>query len=133
MVKKFIILILVIAACFSIIALVYGYIETSKGYDIYFQNGGELNTFDEKQALESIKPSSADAGYYSVFDYGTKTVQGVTVYYTKYIDLVKNNTVRGNLYFKKNGKWYNIGWTDKPGNLNSAKIDKEIDKMIKDA
>ena len=131
MIKNFIILILIIAACFSIGALAYGIIETSKGYDIYFQNGGELITFDEKAAMESIKPNGYDSGYYSVIDYGTKTVQGVTVYYTKYIDLENNNTVRGNLYFKKNGKWYNVGWKDKPGNTNGAKIDREISRMIK--
>lgn len=65
-------------------------------------------------------------------DHGTKTINGIKVYYMIYNDYVtyeddsEHSNVKGTLFFKKDGAWQHITWTDAKGNPNKETIDKEI-------
>jgi phage-related protein len=84
------------------------------------------------KAVNATTPS----GNITSDDYGTKTINGIKVYYMTYTDSVTwaddsvHEIVKGNVFFKKNGEWQHITWTDPKGNPNKAMIDKEIADKI---
>jgi len=103
-----------------------------KGYTVERQYPAMLGAFNDQRALEEVSPRATDAEHgYKVTDYGTKLIDKVTVYYGVYIDYDGNSRFCGDVFFQKNGKWYSIGWYDKPGNPNKKQIDEEITKMIR--
>ncbi len=107
----------------------------SKAYNVTLsneKNATMLSNFNDQQALNIIKPTQYDSqNGYSFINYGTKTINGINVYYNVYTDLNNNNTINGELYFNKNGKWYMILWSDIPGNPNKKDIENEISNKIK--
>jgi hypothetical protein len=102
--------------------------SAAKEYNLTVTNQTGLN---ENNVLNQIKPDKSDAevGYIDL-SYGTKTINGIKVYYDVYNDTTLN-TVNGESYFEKNGKWYLISWSDISGNPNKAAIDSEISDKIK--
>lgn len=104
--------------------------DTTKQYNITVNNAGDLATFTDVKALDSVKPSSDDAQLgFNVTDYGTKTINGIKVYYNVYTDS-DDNSVNGDLYFKKGNSWHSLIWKDVSGNPNKAAIDNEINDKI---
>jgi len=103
---------------------------SNKIYSVNFSNATELATFTDAKALNRVKPSSDDAQLgFNVTDYGTKTINGIKVYYNIYTDST-DNSVNGDLYFNKNNAWHLITWKDVSGNPNKAAIDNEISDKI---
>lgn len=102
----------------------------SDEYNVTKSNGTYLATLTESKVQESINPSPYDAPDFTVTDYGMNIIEGQTVYYSVYNDNV-DNTVNGDVYFKKSGMWHEIYWVDQPGNPNKKKIDSEIAQIIK--
>ena len=121
-------LLLVLVLLLLAVVSVSGCTTTQKQYNITITNQTGLN---EKNVLAQIKPDKNDASVgYIDLDYGTKTIDGIKVYYDVYNDTTENH-VNGETYFKKNGKWYLISWQDVSGNPNKAAIDSEIADKIK--
>jgi hypothetical protein len=102
--------------------------DATKQYNLTITNA---TGFNENHALYAISPQKDDAsvGYINL-KYGTKTINGIKVYYDIYKDTEENH-VNGETYFKKNNKWYMITWQDIEGNPNKAAIDSEIADKIK--
>lgn len=107
---------------------------TSGDYSVRFQDFTDLQTYDDAKAWDSIIPNDSDAQLgFTVTDYGTKVVDGVTVYYCVYTDVDDDNKVKGDIYFQKSGKWYSILWTDQSGNPNKNAINNDVENKIKNA
>jgi hypothetical protein len=130
--KKVILIVsLLLVAIISVSGCINSDTDTSnKDYSVDFSNATELSTFTDAKALNRVKPSSSDMKLgFNVTDYGKKTINGIKVYYDVYTDS-SDNSVNGDVYFEKNGKWSLIIWKDVSGNPNKALIDKEIADMI---
>ena len=107
---------------------------SSNDYNVTLENSSDasmLSTFSDQQALETITPYSSDIqNGYTFYNYGQKSIDGINVYYTTYSNFNDNTSLQGELYFKKNGKWYSIYWDDISGNPNKNSIENEISDKI---
>lgn len=71
-----------------------------------------------------------------LLDSGTKTIEGITVYYNKfnYFDVDGSfEAVEGTILFNKDGQWYRINWSDRPLQANQEALEKEIAFYINNA
>lgn len=129
------VLILLIGGLFLVAVLAASGCTSSKDYNITVQNATYSGSFSEQEAIETTQPLSSDAGAYNITDYGTKTVNGIKLYYISYTDYTKTYSSKiisgGDVYFQKNNNWYYIHWNDKLGNPNKNSIDSEIANKIK--
>jgi hypothetical protein len=104
--------------------------STTKPYAVLIQNSTDLSNFTDSDAASAVEPSSNDAQMgINVTDHGTKTINGIKVYYDAYTDSSDNST-NGDLYFKKGNTWHLITWKDVQGNPNKAAIENEIEAKI---
>lgn len=100
-------------------------------YYIKINNATDLATFTKDKAIDAVSPKSDDASMgITVTDHGTKTIEGITVYYSVYTDS-SDNSVNGDIYFEKNGKWHLLTWKDKTGNPNKTTIDNDVADKVK--
>ncbi|OEC87894.1 MULTISPECIES: hypothetical protein [Methanobacterium] len=121
-------IILITALLLLAVVSVSGCTSNQKEYNLTVTNATDFN---EDHALYAISPQKDDASFgYINLKYGTKTINGIKVYYDVYNDTEENH-VNGETYFEKNGKWYMITWQDIEGNPNKSLIDSEISDKIK--
>jgi len=104
--------------------------SSSKDYSVIISTPTDFSTMNEQKASDYVKPNESDDQIgFKVTDYGTKTINGITAYYNVYKDTV-DNSVNGDLVFKKNNSWYLINWKDISRNPNKEAINKEISNKI---
>lgn len=103
--------------------------STGNGWQVLLNKNPLIEPATVDNVLTKIEPNSEDTekGHTNI-QTGTKTINGVTVYYKSFTR--ENGVLEGMLYFEKNGKWYKIEWNDESGNPNKSKIDSEITYYI---
>lgn len=107
---------------------------TVKLNNTYYANDEDslLEDMNESKALEIISDNYGIAfGSNSILrtDYGTKTIEGVKVYFDEY-EAKKDNRIlsrEGKMFFEKNGQWYRISWQ----HMGLANMEKNVENEIK--
>lgn len=94
----------------------------------------------EEKALADVKDKdlydNEDEWGTQLLDSGTKTIEGIKVYYNKYNYRDENGmveAVEGRIIFNKDGQWYVIMWSDRPLQPNQEAMEKEIAFYINNA
>lgn len=130
-IKLFLILVLV-----AMVVMVSGCTNSNnsnKVYNVTLSTPTDFATYNEQKAFDYVKPTESDVGFgFQVTDYGIKAINGITVYYNVYKDTT-DNSVNGEIVFKKNNAWNLINWEDITNNPNKDAINKEISNKINSA
>lgn len=100
--------------------------------------GSFLQEMSEEKALINVtdKEIYDEEGWTKLLDSGTKTMEGINVYYNKYQSLDEDGlveAVEGIIIFKKDGRWYKITWKDRPLEPNQKDVEKEISYYLQNA
>jgi hypothetical protein len=109
------------------------YDDKPASYTVTLMEKALYEDWTTAKAVNATTPS----GNITSDDYGTKTINGIKVYYMTYTERYMvdydddfHYKVTGTLFFKKDGEWQHITWTDAKGNPNKATIEKEISDKI---
>lgn len=107
--------------------------NTGKGYQVIVMEDSIYSDFNEAKAISATTHNEKEVTNGTRYlSHGIKTIDGVKVYYDTYTDLSSYDPLHGNLFFKKNGSWHSIDWSDSNvNNSHKAAIDSEISDKIK--